>query len=88
MDGTAQKTPREFVEAVTGDRTLAWLLSCDPAGSSQARLYYTQHTLARLCEAWMLAMHSAGLGVLARTNDGRPPVGGASSEGALLESPR
>lgn len=76
------------VEAVTGDRTLAWLLSCDPAGSSQARLYYTQHTLARLCEAWMLAMHSAGLGVLARTNDGRPPVGGASSEGALLEPPR
>lgn len=68
------------VEAATGDRTLAWLLSCDPAGSSQARMYYTQHTLARLAEVWMLAMHSAGLGVLAPPNESRRPVGGTSSE--------
>lgn len=51
-------------EATSGDRTLAWLLSCDPTGSSQARLYYTQHTLARLSQAWIQAMNSAGLGVL------------------------
>lgn len=75
------------VEAVTGDRTLAWLLSCDSAGASQARLYYTQHTLARLAEVWVQAMHSAGLGVLAAANDGRPPVAGTSSEGAPPESP-
>lgn len=75
------------VEAVSGDCTLAWLLSCDSAAASQARMYYTQHTLARLAEVWMQAMHSAGLGVLAAANDGRPPVAGTSSEGAPSESP-
>lgn len=75
------------VEAVTGDRTLAWLLSCDPAGSNQARLYYTQHSLVRLAEVWMQAMHSAGLGMLVSANDGRSPVAGTSSEGAPPESP-
>lgn len=75
------------VEAVSGDRTLAWLLSCDSAAASQARMYYTQHTLARIAEVWMQAMHSAGLGVLAAANDGRPPVAGTSSEGAPPEPP-
>ena len=52
------------VEARTGDRTQAWLLSADAAGATQARLYYTQHTLLRLAHTWVDAMHSAGLQVL------------------------
>ncbi len=77
------------VEASTGDRTLAWLLSCDPTGSNQARLYYTQHTLARLGQAWLQAVHAAGLGVLApETNPSTNADNNTGSgEGPATEQP-
>ena len=73
------------VEASSGDRTLAWLLSCNPTGSSQARLYYTQHTLARLGRAWLQAMRAAGLGVLAPEPD--PGIDATDSESGEASAP-
>lgn len=59
-----QRVLPAHIEARTGDRTQVWLLSADVAGATQARLYYTQHTLLRLSQTWVDAMHSAGLQVL------------------------
>lgn len=78
------------IEATTGDRTSVWLLTSDPAGSSQARLYYTQHTLERLAKAWHLAMDSAGLSLLAKkSSPGAAPVASTSGQAAATdESPQ
>lgn len=76
------------VEARTGDRTQAWLLSADPGGATQARLYYTQHTLLRLAQTWVDAMHSAGLQVLLSEEAPAAPQTGGDSRPASAALPR
>ncbi len=75
------------IEATSGDRTLAWLLACDPSASSQARLYYTQHTLARLSTAWVRAMHSAGLEVLVTVPASSTQAGAANDDPTIEAGP-
>ncbi|MCB9610436.1 MAG: tyrosine-type recombinase/integrase [Polyangiaceae bacterium] len=53
-----------YLEARSGDRTLAWMVTCNRAGETQARLYYTQHTLKKLAGAWQDAIAASGLVVL------------------------
>lgn len=52
------------IEASTGDRTLAWLITLREKAAGQTRLYYTQHKLGRLAECWVIGIRSAGLAAL------------------------
>ena len=52
------------VEATSGDRTLAWLVTCQTHQAGQARLYYTQHSLKRLADSWITGSNLAGLSSL------------------------
>ena len=49
------------VEAATGDRTLAWLVTRQTEAEGEARLYYTQHRLQRLVHAYGEGLSHAGL---------------------------
>ena len=49
------------VEAATGDRTLAWLVTRRTEAEGEARLYYTQHRLERLVQAYGEGVSHAGL---------------------------
>lgn len=49
------------IEAATGDRTLAWLVTRRTEAEGEARLYYTQHCLERLVNAYGEGMRHAGL---------------------------
>jgi len=83
------------IEAVTGDKTLAWLVTCQTDAAGQARLYYTQHRLARLAQAWEQGMRAGGLaGLLGRAAergeaaDGRQPLATWPWETDLIRSAR
>jgi integrase len=49
------------IEAATGDRTLAWLVTRRTEAEGEARLYYTQHRLERLVHAYGEGLKRAGL---------------------------
>ncbi|MEY3286753.1 MAG: hypothetical protein RL500_1483, partial [Pseudomonadota bacterium] len=49
------------IEAATGDRTLAWLVTRRTEAEGEARLYYTQHRLERLVRAYGEGLSHAGL---------------------------
>ena len=68
------------IESITGDRSLAWLVTCRPEAAAQARLYYTQHSLQRLAETWRAGMRSAGLSALLDVDAENPPAGTNTAE--------
>jgi len=49
------------IQALTGDHTLAWILTHQTDAQSEARLYYTQHGLERLPQVWCQALQAGGL---------------------------